>query len=424
LITIEQARAIAAPAPRRLDAGSRSRAAPAATGILHAVLLLTILLSPLVFIEPSPYEASAILLGFACLIARVPFDRRIMPMVTLMIVWNIGGGLALLQHSDNEAALRYGMISAFMAFTAILFAALFSEDTTQRLAIMRRAYIAAAMVASVIGAIGYFNAFPGAAERFATIGRANATFKDPNVFGPFLILPLLFLIQGALSRGIRLFSIVPILVLAMGLLLSFSRGAWAHFTVSASVMIVLLLLTAPDLRARARLIALTAIAIAALAFLLAGALSIDEIGEMFKERAKLIQSYDTGSSASRFNLQQLALSAILENPLGMGPFAFGVKYGHQQHNVYMQAFLVYGWLGGTAYLAAVILTLWNGLRAVFAASPWRPALIAIYATFAGEVFEGIVIDTDHWRHYFLLMGLIWALSTATQKWTAARALQR
>jgi hypothetical protein len=31
------------------------------------------------------------------------------------------------------------------------------------------------------------------------------------------------------------------------------------------------------------------------------------------------------------------------------------------------------------------------------------------------VAEGFVIDTDHWRHFFLLLGLIWGLAAATIK---------
>ena len=31
----------------------------------------------------------------------------------------------------------------------------------------------------------------------------------------------------------------------------------------------------------------------------------------------------------------------------------------------------------------------------------------------GEAFEGLIVDTDHWRHFFLLLGLIWGLSVAT-----------
>jgi O-antigen ligase len=161
-----------------------------------------------------------------------------------------------------------------------------------------------------------------------------------------------------------------------------------------------------------------------LLLLLAGALSVDAIGDMFRERAKLIQTYDAGSSMSRFHLQRLALNAIIENPMGIGPYAFSGKYGLQQHNVYLQSFLVYGWLGGGAYLGMMLLTLGIGFRAMLVATPWRPALIAIYAAFAGEIFEGMVIDTDHWRHYFLLVGLIWGLAAATRKYASARATAR
>ena len=56
-------------------------------------------------------------------------------------------------------------------------------------------------------------------------------------------------------------------------------------------------------------------------------------------------SYDVGQGG-RFRLQELALGAMLQFPNGMGPFEFARVYGLQQHNVYLQAFLVYGWIGG------------------------------------------------------------------------------
>ena len=73
---------------------------------------------------------------------------------------------------------------------------------------------------------------------------------------------------------------------------------------------------------------------------------------MFLERAKAIQPYDVGPGG-RFTVQQLALTVILDHPNGMGPFGFAASIGGQQHNVYMQGFLVYGWLGGAAYLTLV-----------------------------------------------------------------------
>ena len=141
-------------------------------------------------------------------------------------------------------------------------------------------------------------------------------------------------------------------------------------------------------------------------------LSFDSIAAMFQERAQLIQSYDVGSGG-RFALQELALADLLNFPNGMGPFEFSRVHGTQQHNVYLQAFLVYGWAGGMAYLTLLAATLWTALRTVFVRTPWQPYLICAFAAFVGEMLEGFVIDTDHWRHFFLLLGMIWGLAAAT-----------
>ncbi|MEX0753111.1 MAG: O-antigen ligase family protein [Xanthobacteraceae bacterium] len=385
-----------------------SRAGPLTVKLLHGSLFLTVLVSPLVFVEPSPYEAAAALLALACIIAGVRFDRKILPLALLLLVFNAGGALTLLPIMGNETALTYAAISFYLAVTAFVYACLFAEDSLRRLNIMRRAYLIAAALACLIGIAGYFGFWPDA----ELYGRARATFKDPNVFGPFLVLPLLFVMQSLFFRGLRLRDLVLFGLFTFGLLLSFSRGAWAHFLLSAAVLVVLTFLTAPDLRTRARLILLSVMSIIALTGLVTVALSFNTVGELFRERAKLTQSYDVGSGG-RFGLQEKAVGAMLENPGGMGPHEFERVYGGQQHNVYLQAFLVYGWAGGFAYILLIILTLAVGFRLAFVVTPWQPYLIAALATFFGEVVEGFVIDTDHWRHFYLLLGIIWGLAAAT-----------
>ncbi len=139
---------------------------------------------------------------------------------------------------------------------------------------------------------------------------------------------------------------------------------------------------------------------------------------MFQQRAQLIQSYDVGSGG-RFRLQELALSELLNYPNGMGPFGFATVHGTQQHNVYLQAFLVYGWAGAMAYIMLLAATFWTALRTVFVRTPWQPYLNCAFAAFVGEVIEGFVIDTDHWRHFFLLLGMIWGLAAATLNYERA-----
>ena len=42
-------------------------------------------------------------------------------------------------------------------------------------------------------------------------------------------------------------------------------------------------------------------------------------------------------------------------------------------------------------------------------------LTTAVAAFIGEMAEGFVIDTDHWRHFYLLLGIIWGLAAVTQR---------
>ena len=74
-----------------------------------------------------------------------------------------------------------------------------------------------------------------------------------------------------------------------------------------------------------------------------------------------------------------------------------------------------GWVGGGIYWILVLTTLGLGFRYILQAGPMRPLFIVLYAAFASTAFEGIVIDTDHWRHFYLLMGLIWGLLAASKQ---------
>ncbi|MGA2894676.1 MAG: O-antigen ligase family protein [Xanthobacteraceae bacterium] len=393
--------------------GQHGGSAALAETLLNIVLFITVLLSPLAFIEPSPHDVMMLVLFSTCVMARCRFDRRFVPLLFLLVVWLIGGAMSLIQIGDDQKAVQYFGTSVYLGIAALLFACLFSEGNLVRLLILRRAYILAALIVTMAGYAGFFHLLPGAAI-FMDGVRVSATFKDPNVYGPFLIFPLLLLVIGLVTRGIRLLDLVVMVALLGGLLLSFSRGAWIHFTVSALVCFAILVVATPEPRMRARIVMLGAVAAVVIALIVVALLSIGSVHDLFLERAKAIQPYDVGPGG-RFTEQQQALTVILDNPNGLGPFGFANTYGLQQHNVYMQGFLVYGWLGGMTYLTLIAVTLMIGLRAALVTSPWQYYLIAAYAVFVGEVGEGMIVDTDHWRHFFLMVGLIWGLTVATKK---------
>lgn len=385
--------------------------APLPQRLLNICLFVTVLSSSIAFIEPSPHDGLMIVLFALCIAARVRFDRKLVPLMLLLIVWLIGGFFSVIQVLDQKQTIQYIATSAYLVLAAIMFACLFCGGDPVRLIILRRAYIVAAVIATAAGYIGFFHLLPGS-DIFLANDRVSATFKDPNVYAPFLIFPLLLLLIALMTRGMRLSSLAIMSFLFGGLVLSFSRGAWAHLAVSAAVAVMILFIAAPDQRMRRRILLFSIAALLAMLLLVGALLAIPAVHDLFLERAKVIQPYDVGPGG-RFWEQRLALSVILDHPNGLGPFEFSRQYGTQQHDVYMQSFLVYGWLGGTAYFTLVAMTLAIGFRAALIAAPWQIYLIAAYAAFVGEAFEGFIVDTDHWRHFFLLLGLVWGLTAAS-----------
>jgi hypothetical protein len=379
--------------------------------LLLTVLFMAVLASSVAFIEPSPHDVLMALLAIVALAAGIRLERALALPFLLLLIWNFAGMLALMHVPGEQKAIQYTATSVYLAIAALLFACIFVQNTMVRLAAMRTGYVTTAVIATFIGATGYFNLF-GTGYLFAPLGRALGAFKDPNVFGPFLIWPALFLLYRMIARGVRFSDAVIAGIILFGLLLSFSRGAWFHFAVSCVVMVALAFVTATNVRSRARVLAVSAMAIAALSLLFLFLLSFDAIQDMFEARAHLIQSYDVGQGG-RFRLQEIALAAVLNFPYGMGPFEFARVHGLQQHNMYLQAFLVYGWLGAIAYILLLLSTTAIGLRNSLSPTPWQPYLITATAAFVGAMAEGLVIDTDHWRHFYLLLGMIWGLAAAT-----------
>ena len=130
---------------------------------------------------------------------------------------------------------------------------------------------------------------------------------------------------------------------------------------------------------------------------------------MFQERAQLIQSYDVGSGG-RFRLQELALGDVLEFPERHGPVRIRPRARHCSSTTSICR-PSWSMAGSAAWPISLLLlsTLVVGLRTAFVRTPWQPYLIAPTPPSSAKSREGFVIDTDHWRHFFLLLGMIWGL---------------
>jgi hypothetical protein len=364
----------------------------------------------LVIVEPSPYDLLILLVAPVFLFAGVRLHAGALVLFAVLALFNVGGLFSLLPFLAEPDSVMFIVISVFLGCTAVFYALLVSRRPVERLEAFRRGYIWAGVAASTAGMVGYFG-IGGLSEIFTRFGRASGTFKDPNVLGTFVILPLVFLAQDLLlRRGSTAMNAAKFgVILFGGVFLSFSRGAWGHAAGSVALMFTLTFCLTHDGRLRRRVVTICVLGVAALSFALSLALSVDPIAEMFKARASLSQSYDMGETG-RFGNQIRSVGELLERPNGYGPLRFRYIYPEDPHNVYVNAFSSYGWLGGLSYLLLVVVTIILGWRMVGVAGPIQPYAIAIWSTFFIQILQGIQIDTDHWRHWYIMLGFTWGLA--------------
>jgi hypothetical protein len=169
----------------------------------------------------------------------------------------------------------------------------------------------------------------------------------------------------------------------------------------------------PAVRRRIAAIALATGLVGAVA--IAGLLTVSDVAEMFTSRAQVTQDYDEGVTG-RFGNQLRSMPMLLESPNGFGPLRFRRIFGLEPHNSYIGAFANGGWLGGLAFLGLVLTTSFVGLRLCFAPSPFQRQAQIVFPVVLMFFLQGIQIDIDHWRHLYMLLGMIWALEAARMSW--------
>jgi len=395
--------------------------APRVTALQRALVWLVGASGAVVFIEPSPYEVvtlAAIIMFFATgLRLRLVF----MPLLLLLVLLNVGYSIGAIPFIEQSEVANWIATSWYMAVTVIFFAMVVSEDTEARLDMLRRGLIVGGMIAALSGIAGYFNLVPGGHDLLTLYERARGTFKDPNVLGAFLILPALFALQSVVTDriGKSFRSTIALGIMALAILLAFSRAAWGGLAITSGFMLALMVLTSPSRAQRSRIIVMSVVAVIVVVMLLAVLLSFDSVGEMFRQRASFDQSYDEGRFG-RFGRHILGADMALDLPFGIGPLQFHNYFPEDTHNSYLNAFMSGGWLAGVCYPALVFITVIMGFRHVFVRVPWQRAYLAIFSAFLGTVGESFVIDTDHWRHFWMMLGAMWGMFAAAQPYKVAR----
>src|SRR5215211_7383467 len=107
------------------------------------------------------------------------------------------------------------------------------------------AYLAATVISAALACLALVTPFPGSGA-FVSGPRAQGLFKDPNVFGPFLVPAALVLMEELVAPRLLRLRFLPKLALlsivTLGVLFSFSRAAWLNLAVGVVVLFAVLAL--------------------------------------------------------------------------------------------------------------------------------------------------------------------------------------
>jgi O-Antigen ligase len=371
-------------------------------------IALAFLMFAVVRVEPAPSDAAfAVIIAVA--IATGRFHLGVTPLgpavgVAAFIALNI---LSCVEALDPGRAVRFMSITIYLLVFALWIPSWLTDRRKARRLV--RIYIFVAAVSAVVGSLALFAPLP--LHDVLTIyggTRARALFKDPNVFGPFIVFAAMLLVQELLDprllRSRRLTKLAILAVLVCGILFSYSRAAWLNFAVSSIVMGAVLALRRGG--GRRALVFLGVLMLAAAAVVV----SIRVTGSLtfLKERAHF-QSYDN----QRFGAQSGGIRLGERHPIGIGPGQFELIEPISAHSTYIRALAEEGVLGfivlTTLLYGTMLVALRNAVRGWDTHGIGSAALLACWC---GVLANSVFVDTLHWRHLWLMAGLIWAARMA------------
>lgn len=379
------------------------------------IYILAVALSFFVFVEPAPTDL-VFFVGLAVFCFSRPVKTAFLSGtaivgVLLYLLFSVLS-LAFVQYVPMLAlravGIEFYMIALFVmtayyaktrgdaAFTTILFALTIGS--------VLASVVAIAALLDVVPNSDIF--FRGEGVRF----RVKATFKDPNVFGPFIIPSLLFVLWVIIaSARFRLLALGAMGLLLLSLFSTYSRGAWIHALISLSVFSFAMMMHRRTARSALMTIVCFAIIVCAIALLFLDQITA-RISDSFLAQRLSLQSYDT----SRFGYVADAVKNIWEHPFGIGPYQARFVYGYLPHNTFV-AFAIHN--GVFASLGLMLIYGAAMTRCVMKMINQRPGwtkYALVFAVLLGLLVLMQVVGAIHWRHLYLVCGL--AFGTYTRDW--------
>jgi O-antigen ligase len=282
----------------------------------------------------------------------------------------------------------------------VLFAGVTHRFGARGAHIILSAYTIAASLAAIAGLAGYFDLIPNLRPFVVSWNRARSFFKDPNVFGPFLLAPALTCAMWIQNKSATTLNRVLVggaaMIMLVATFLTYSRAAYATTLFGVFVYAVL----TGVLRSWRSFLWLS-VPLGGAVFLLS---FIPDAAELLGQRLER-QSYDE----DRFQIFEQALTLGTSNLMGVGAGQAHLILGYGVHSMYLRLFADHGAPGLAAFLLFICACLTRMVAQIRRAQSVEARRLAalILAASVSTLLNGFVIETIHWRHLWLLLGLCW-----------------
>ncbi len=176
-----------------------------------AAVALGVLLLAVVRIEPAPsYLVFAVVIAVAFVTGRLFLERVPLSVSVLVAGFLALNLLAATVATDGARAVAYFAITLYLGVFALWFCAYICSVRRERLILL--AYLVGAALSAAVACLALVAPFPGASA-FVDGPRAQGLFKDPNVFGPFLVPAVLILMEETVSPRLLRFRLSTKLLL-------------------------------------------------------------------------------------------------------------------------------------------------------------------------------------------------------------------
>jgi O-antigen ligase len=394
------------PSPKLAIAGGVASLAVLALALVRyeTAAALGMVILGVVFVQPAPPDA-VLMITVAAAVVTGRFTLRRIPLPIVALI----AAFLVLNMVSAVFAVSPGRVAFFLLTTVYLciFGIWLTSfiDSAHRARVILAPLVAGGVASAGLGvAVLYLN-FPGKSlVDFSDGYRARGFFKDPNVFGPFCVLVALLviseLLEPRLLRARRSTKFVLLAILALGVIFAGSRAAWLNAAVATVTMTAAYSLRRGGGR-KAAAILVTLVILAG-----AGSLALVASGSAsFLGSRAHFQQYDN----QRFGAQEQGLKLVQHYPLGIGPGQFELDVKYASHSTYVRVLAEQGFLGLFVMIALLLSTLGLAARNVVTGrDTYGIGSVPLLAAMCGTLANSAFVDTLHWRHVWLLFGLIWA----------------